>query len=172
LKYLCNNLLTIYTLLTIQKQIDPVAAKSKFYMKCGDLESAESRAGRELFEDINVYAELMENCRFRDLTASPLASFNKTARIGQPDVELLDAINARVQINADYESLFHDYGPLHPTKRDNGHKILCLAGTWKVVNEINDAAFHSLRKTKQHYRMWATHTEENRGPVTPTEAAH
>lgn len=139
----------------------------------GDFESPESRAGRKLFEDINVYAELIENCRFKDINASPLANFNNSARIGCPNENLLDQINAQcLQINPQFSLLFSEGGPLHPSKRPDGHKVLCLAPTWKVVNGINDEAFASLRKTKQHYRMWATHTDENKGAVNRQQAAH
>lgn len=63
-------------------------------------------------------------------------SFNKTARIGEPDEELLNAIhNAQcVQVNPDFYSLFssddNTTGPLHPDKRPDGHKVLCLAPTY------------------------------------------
>ena len=141
-------------------------------MPCGEHEDAQSRSGRALFESINVFAELMENCRFKDLATSVLASFNKGARVGRPDEQLLHRINAeRLQITSRFASMFSKGGPLHYDKRPEGHKILCLAPTWKVVNEINDAAFENLRRTNQHYRMWATHTEETKGPVNKEEAA-
>lgn len=73
---------------------------------------------------------LTENCRYTNISDSPLAEFAKGARIGEPNLNLLDKFNATCL--ASDEDLSNALSS-HP----NGSNMIVLAPTHKIVDSIN-----------------------------------
>jgi hypothetical protein len=75
---------------------------------------------------------LTENCRFANIDDSPLAKFAVGARIGQPDLSLLDAFNAKC-LAGDGPQALAEAIRRHP----NGADMIVLAPTIAMVESIN-----------------------------------
>ena len=74
-------------------QLDPIG---RTYLKSKpDKQDKFTLEGYELWAQLNDYVELLENCRFKDLTASLLAEFNNKAREGNMTEELIARMNAK-----------------------------------------------------------------------------
>lgn len=75
---------------------------------------------------------LTENCRFANIEDSPLANFAIGARIGQPDLSLLDEFNAKC-LAGDGPRALAEAIRSHP----NGANMIVLAPTIAMVESIN-----------------------------------
>lgn len=123
-------------------QLDPVQSSTSFCMPRKANEDHKSLLGRRLFESMNVFVELTENVRMKDVTDRTLPDFNRTARIGEPDLHLLNELNSTRTVLyetvgpliADLEKTVDGKGNIRGP--DNARKILCLAPTWDQVRMI------------------------------------
>ena len=75
---------------------------------------------------------MTENCRFTNIDDSPLAKFALGARIGRPDENLLQEMNAYC-LAGDGENALSDALQRHP----NGYRMVVLAPTHKAVDSVN-----------------------------------
>ena len=77
-------------------QLDPIACDDTLYL-CPKVDKQDrwTLEGYALWQQINAFVELTENCRFKDLSTSLLASFNRVARIEEMTEDLLARMNAQ-----------------------------------------------------------------------------
>jgi hypothetical protein len=100
------------------------------------------KKGRLIWNDINEFEELTENCRFRNDNTPIMGRFFSGARVGTINNDYLDIVNERVVLSPEAAK-----AQCHPD-------ALWIANTHKEVNKINKADFDSkLADNIIHYRI-------------------
>ena len=138
--------------------LDPVKANDALY-KTGYVDSVDRaiRRGYEIWHtEMNYFNVLTENCRFSNLSESVLASFNVGARIGVPNEDLMNEINASCYVG-DHIELDIQLDTKYTA--EDRIKTVSLAFTNVEVDKVNDIEFHKLcQKGAQHATIRAIHT--------------
>ena len=138
--------------------LDPVKANDALYKTVySDSDNRSIRRGYEIWHtDMNYYSVLTENCRFTNLSDSVLASFNVGARIGNPDENLMNQINASCYVG-DHNELDNRLETKYTA--EDRIKTVSLAFTNVEVDKVNEVEFHKLcQKGAQHTTIRARHT--------------
>ena len=115
-------------------QLDPIGRDDMLYLKPKpEKQDKWTVEGYDLWAGLNDFVELLENCRFKDLSSSLLATFNNKARIGEVTEELIARMNAKC-LCLTYEDALEKINAR--TNRDNS-KVITLACTNEQVNKRN-----------------------------------
>ena len=131
-------------------QLPPVGGDSLYST---DLKYAASKVGRQLWEQFDVFGELLVNRRFKDPDGT-LAKLAAKARVGDVcshrDKELLDEVNKRVALSEDEaEILAHN-------------DALWIAPKNEDCEKINQRKTQKLKQQgRQTCRIWARHVGSN-----------
>ena len=133
-------------------QLPPITGYALYIPVHNKLSDA-GRLGMQLWSQLNVFVELIENFRFSEGPDCLLATFLRDARLGNPNIELLSQINGqRTVISvAQAESRCHK-------------DALWLAPTKDLVQEHNDRGSKHLQETRPRplvYRSVAKHHAHN-----------
>ena len=110
-----------------------------------NVNNAESRMGREIWEQFNSFIELTENCRARETNGvlSQLAAFNSAARLCDfSDPRTLLTINSRVRNNLDSIIKVADTKAIYMT--DTHNKIGDINDVYQQRAESRNTPIHRL----------------------------
>jgi len=110
-----------------------------------------AKAGQAIWNQINEFVELTENCRFKEGQASPFAQFQSQARVATTEnpinQELLDLMNQRIVLSVE------------EANRKAGPHALWIATTNERVNTINrERLLHAHNSGASAIRIVARHT--------------
>ena len=112
------------------------------------------KKGRIIWNNLNEYFELTENCRFKNIKESPLAEFNETARIGIPNEKLLNMINSKCIVSNEERLQLY----LNERPKNDQDLTVYLATTNKVVKDINYKALKRLKASGNfNTKIYAEH---------------
>jgi len=130
---------------------EPVDKTSVFYAPFHNKDNEYVVRAKLLWSKLTTAFILTENCRFDNISESLLAQFAEGARVSNPDMRLIDKINLvclvdsreHLQQRLAERDLLHNSTCL-PSQILDKRKVVILAPTHEVVNEINSKVYIAL----------------------------